>query len=233
MIRDGRMQQLIARDKEPITPYIDKIQALYAEHGVSTILIVGGCGDYLSVADRVIMMDEYVPQDITVQAQKVAALPGYEREYAGAHGFGKPRSRTILRGSFTVRSKGKPARAKARSRHAISYGDETIDLSGLEQLVDDSQTRCLAAMLDYFAKHVQHVQPENAQPEHAQPNHASNGRHSLLATAEQMYSLIAEGGLDILTPGTGHPGNLAFVRKQEFMAAVNRYRELQAAIIKD
>lgn len=221
MIRDGRMQQLIARDKEPITPYIDRIQALYAEHGVSTILIVGGCGDYLSVADRVIMLDEYVPQDITVQAKKIAALPGYEREAADARGFGRLRGRTILRGSFTASSKGKPARAKARGRHTLTYGDESIDLSGLEQLVDDSQARCLAAMLDYFAKQMPQLQPSQAQ----------GGRLSLLAAAEQMYSRITEGGLDRLVPGAGHPGNLAFVRKQEFMAAVNRYRGLQAAII--
>ena len=37
MIRDQRMQQLIAKDKEPITPFIDRVRQLYNEHNVSTI----------------------------------------------------------------------------------------------------------------------------------------------------------------------------------------------------
>ncbi len=50
MIRDGRMQRLIAPEKEPITPFSNKVKALYDDHNVSTILIVGGSGDYFDVA---------------------------------------------------------------------------------------------------------------------------------------------------------------------------------------
>ena len=59
MIRDGRMQQLIAPEKEPITPFSNKVKSLYEDYSVSTILIVGGSGDYFDVADQVLMMDEY------------------------------------------------------------------------------------------------------------------------------------------------------------------------------
>ena len=34
MIRDRRMQQLISKDKEPITPFIDKVQQLYTDYNV-------------------------------------------------------------------------------------------------------------------------------------------------------------------------------------------------------
>lgn len=44
MIRDGRMQKLIAKEKEPITPLVDKIKALYEDYGVSTILVMGEVG---------------------------------------------------------------------------------------------------------------------------------------------------------------------------------------------
>ena len=40
MIRDGRMQQLIAPEKEPITPFSNKVKSLYEDYSVSTILIV-------------------------------------------------------------------------------------------------------------------------------------------------------------------------------------------------
>lgn len=59
MIRDRRMQALIAKDREPITPFIDKVRQLYTDHGVSTILVVGGSGDYFDVAATVIAMQDF------------------------------------------------------------------------------------------------------------------------------------------------------------------------------
>src|SRR5690606_6178929 len=37
MIRDRRMQALVTRDREPITPFIDRVRSLYRDLGVSTI----------------------------------------------------------------------------------------------------------------------------------------------------------------------------------------------------
>ena len=72
MIRDARMRRLVPRDKEPITPYLDRVRQLWEERGVSSVLVVGGAGDYLDVADRVIRMDSYRPCDATAQAVAVA-----------------------------------------------------------------------------------------------------------------------------------------------------------------
>jgi predicted ABC-class ATPase len=72
MIRDRRMQQLIAKDKEPITPFIDKVRQLYTDYGVSTILVMGGSGDYFDVADTVIAMENFQPEDVTEKAQAIA-----------------------------------------------------------------------------------------------------------------------------------------------------------------
>ena len=68
MIRDARMQQLVSKDKEPITPFIDQVENLYKNKGISTLLVVGGAGDYFDVADQVIMMDEYRPRSATAEA---------------------------------------------------------------------------------------------------------------------------------------------------------------------
>src|SRR5699024_9219490 len=57
MIRDGRMQKLIAPAKEPITPFAMKVKSLYQDYHVAPILIVGGSCDYLEVADQVLIMD--------------------------------------------------------------------------------------------------------------------------------------------------------------------------------
>ena len=42
MIRDRRMQALIAKDREPITPFVDKVRQLRDDYGISTILVMGG-----------------------------------------------------------------------------------------------------------------------------------------------------------------------------------------------
>jgi len=55
MVRDERMQELVAKEKEPITPFVDKVQKLYRDLKVSTILVMGGSGDYFDVADTVII----------------------------------------------------------------------------------------------------------------------------------------------------------------------------------
>lgn len=54
--------RLVAPEKEPITPFISRVRALYETKKVSSILVIGGCGDYFEVADTVIMMDCYVPK---------------------------------------------------------------------------------------------------------------------------------------------------------------------------
>ncbi len=48
MTRDAKMKALVAADKEPITPFISRVRSL-AENGISSILVVGGSGEFFSV----------------------------------------------------------------------------------------------------------------------------------------------------------------------------------------
>lgn len=88
MIRDRRMQALIAKDKEPITPFIDKIRLLYRDYSVSTVLVMGGSGDYFDVADIVIAMTDYEPSDVTAQARAIATQYSTDRVPEGGDDFG-------------------------------------------------------------------------------------------------------------------------------------------------
>ncbi|MBF7019983.1 ABC-ATPase domain-containing protein [Staphylococcus sp. 18_1_E_LY] len=207
MIRDGRMQQLIAPEKEPITPFASKVKPLYDDYHVSTILIVGGSGDYFEVADQVLMMDEYVLKDVTQEAKDIAQSAGYERENISQDEFGDLPARIPLKSSFN--KKGKDARFKAKGQEQILYGKESIDITGLEQLVDMSQTECLAMLIDYYQQHL------------------LNEQDTLKQAADKLYNFIDEKGLDAISPHSGHPGNLALPRKQEFCSALNRYRGLK------
>jgi len=68
MIRDRMMKSLIRH--EPITPYTDRVRELAAA-GVSSILVIGGSGEYLGVADRVYRMDDFRISDATGEAASV------------------------------------------------------------------------------------------------------------------------------------------------------------------
>ena len=70
MVRDELMQQVIHRDMEPITPFIERAGALYERQGISTILVAGSSGAYFQIADQIVQMDRYVPTDITEKAKK-------------------------------------------------------------------------------------------------------------------------------------------------------------------
>lgn len=207
MIRDARMQKLVAKEKEPITPFIDRVKELYDNFGVSTILIVGGSGDYFDVANHVIMMDEYVPKDVTEKAKEIAKTDENKREFSSNDKFKGVTQRIPLKKSFS--QSGKLDKTKSKGKYSILYGKELIDISGLEQLVDDSQTNCIAVMIDYFK------------------NKVLDEKLTLSQAADRIYEKIEKEGLDSISSYTGHPGNLALPRKQEFCGAVNRYRKLK------
>lgn len=62
MIRDAKMRELVK--KEPIIPFTDRVEEL-REKGISTILVIGGSSEYLSYADTLILMEDYIAQDKT------------------------------------------------------------------------------------------------------------------------------------------------------------------------
>ncbi|QXM06298.1 ABC-ATPase domain-containing protein [Crassaminicella indica] len=209
MIRDGRMQELVGKEKEPITPFIDKARQLYKDHNVSTILVIGGSGDYFDIADYIIMMNEYLPIDVTEKGKDISKRFKNIRKTEGGNIFGKLTHRIIQKQSFNA-YKGKKEKVDAKGLHTIIYGTNHIDLSFVEQLVDPSQTRAIALMIKYLSKKLQN---------HAVP---------LSILIESLYEEIEKNGLEIISPYIGkHPGNLALPRKFELSAAINRLRTLK------
>jgi predicted ABC-class ATPase len=209
MIRDGRMQKFVGKDKEPITPFIDKARQLYNDYNVSTILVIGGSGDYFSVADNIIMLDEYKAIDVTKEAKEISEKYTHIRNIEGGVNFGSISHRIISNKSFNP-SKGRKEKVDSKGLHTILYGMNTIDLSFVEQLVDQSQTRAIAMMINYIGKKI----VDNKTP--------------LYKIIENLYLDIAKYGLEVLSPYKGkHPGNLALPRKFEVAAAVNRLRQLK------
>ncbi len=67
MIQDAVMKALI--EKEPITPFVERVQELYSRHGVSAILVIGGSSEYLQAADCIYMMKDYRISQVTDAAK--------------------------------------------------------------------------------------------------------------------------------------------------------------------
>lgn len=89
MLRDDLMQRIVSRDKEPITPFIERARDLYEQAGISTVLVAGSSGAYFFIADTVLQMDSYRPYDIT-ETVKAACQASESRPGISAPGFRLP-----------------------------------------------------------------------------------------------------------------------------------------------
>jgi predicted ABC-class ATPase len=207
MIRDERMQALVAKEREPITPFVDKVRQLYEEMGVSTILVMGGSGDYFDVADQVLMMDHYRPVDVMEQVQRIRSDLRSRRRVEGGDRFGEVTPRVPLRESFRANRGQRDVRIDAKGLRHILYGTTPIDLDHVEQLVDASQTRAIAELIHHYATRF----GEEGLP--------------LREGLERTMGDLKAGGFDILGPRK--TGNLAMPRIHEVAAAINRMRSLK------
>ncbi len=212
MVRDARMQALVKKSHEPITPFLDRVRELSDTFGVSTVLVMGGCGDYFDVADTVIMMNEFSPVDITVDAREVTLRIPSGREQEVYELLSPIKPRMPQKNSVSAAKGRHEAKIAARSNNELVFGQETIDLIGVEQLVDVSQTRAIGQAL------------------HLATTRLMNERVTVKDVVEALEQLFDEKGLDVLSPFAvpeHHPGNFARPRIFEFAAALNRLRTVR------
>ncbi|HEV8339193.1 MAG TPA: ABC-ATPase domain-containing protein [bacterium] len=207
MIRDPLMQRLVPKALEPITPFVDQVRHLFQAHGISTVLVMGGSGDYFAVADTVILMDAYQPRVVTEEARRIAAE---RRDLRAAEGrpFEGARSRVPLPHGFNL-YRDRRIRVDARGVRTITFGRDTIDLSAVEQIVDASQTRAIGDAIFY-----------------ALERGYFDGVRTLRQVLDALEADFAERGLEALSSHEGHPGDYALPRRHEIAAAINRLRTL-------
>jgi predicted ABC-class ATPase len=205
MIRDERMRELVR--SEPISPFIDLVRPLHRSVGVSTVVVVGGIGDYLDVADRVILLEDYRPSDATPRAREVTAMYPPRRDPLTSREVHPPRERTVDPSPVDLR-RGKRQVARGRGLQAIELGRERVDLSYLEQLAEAGQVEAVARIIGEWVAAGE-----------------VRGMRDLLTEA---LTPVSENGLDSLGSFRGHPGEMSLLRAQELAAAINRIRPLRA-----
>ncbi len=205
MVRDELMQRVIHRDMEPITPFIERVRALYEQFNISTIIVAGSSGAYFQVADTIVQMDRYIPKEITELAK--TAAQDYPQLKLPKEGPRQPSFDRRIRNNPGLKSKGR-VKIKTMGQDGVMLNHETIDLRYVEQLMDSEQLTALGNIVKYLEENI------------------FDGKHTLGRAVEDLYRKLDSQGLGVVCDGSYLPGNLAMPRKQEIYACLNRYRRL-------
>ncbi|MDK2818888.1 MAG: ABC-ATPase domain-containing protein [Spirochaetota bacterium] len=145
LIRDSRMRNLVPDYKETITPLIAHMNNL-KKQGVSLIMVTGALGDFMNIADRVIVADNYDYTDQTQKAKEIMKQNPMEKINAPV--FETRNNRVIMGNSVSFVGKKGMALIDGEKGH-VKFGRESIDLSAWHHIYDFSQYGTLAAVLAY------------------------------------------------------------------------------------
>lgn len=207
MVRDGIMQRIVTKEKEPITPFISWVRGLYEEKGISTVIVVGSSAAYLQVADTILQLDFYQVKDIKKQAEEI--LKEYDelkiecKHAVPKHNF----ERKVKRMDMSY--KGRDMKVKTTAMDTILLNKEVIDVRYLEQLIDYGQTVGIAYFLKYGMERL------------------CDNKKTLQNLVDELYDIVEEKGFSSLIPKGYSAGFPVLPRKQEVMAAWNRFRRLE------
>lgn len=207
MIRDDIMQKLVSNEEEPITPFIELVKGIYEQKQISTIIVVGSSGDYFDIADSVIQMDCYEPKDVTLRANELAKGLILKRIENNDLSIKIDFDRKILNGIIQNGPKG--VKIKTLGTDGISINKEDINLRAVEQIVDKEQVTSIGYIMKW-----------------AEDN-AIDNNSTLKEVTDKILNRIKEKGLISINNSKGGACNLAMPRRQEIMAAFNRYRKLK------
>lgn len=202
MVRDGFMQQVISRDKEPITPFLERAPQLFSKAGISTILVAGSSGAFFHIADTVIQMDRYQALDITEKVKKLCS--DYPLPPSSVPSFYMPSSKRVM--SSTKKASYKDFKMKCHGKDSFSIGKDTVDLRYIEQLTDKEQTAALGELLRYAQEYL------------------VDGKRTISEIISVLQNKIEKDGFSAFFGNSYIPYGLAVPRIQEIFSCFNRYR---------
>ena len=140
LIRDVRVRRLLGDEREPLIPLTDRIHEL-ASAGMNFILVAGACGDYLDIADNIIVMANYKAECVksTMSSWKAEGLIGStEAGKINARPFAaymQPLQKSVRPASTVERQ----VKVKLAGDTLLQIGFLVSDTSRLVTLVDKQQ----------------------------------------------------------------------------------------------
>ena len=206
MIQDSIMKELI--EKEPIIPFTSRVNDLYNSRGVSTILVIGGSGEYISVADKIYIMEDYLIHDVTDKAKTISTTHGISTGVLSAANW--MQNRILCSDNFSSYPQNSGSeKLEVSDMGFIIIGDECINTSGLHDIVSPSQLDTLGFMLRYLM-----ISNKDCEID-------------ITERIDEMYKKVENEGLEWLYSSffTSTKRFLDLPRKQELLALVNRMKK--------
>ena len=206
MIRDSRMRELVK--KEPITPFTERVRELYEKEGVSTILVIGGSGEYLAVADRVYLMEDYMIHGVTEAAKQLGATVVKPEPEAPAEW---KQHRILSTEGFSSFVEGTGTERLQITDMGIVYmGEEAIDLRMLSGLITQAQKNAVGFLIRYMAVSAKETKLDVAK------------------RLDELYRRMEKEGVDCIFSNffTECERFMDLPRKEDVLAAVNRMRRV-------
>ena len=176
---------------------------MYEEENISTVLVMGGSGDYFDVADHVIQMINFTPHDVTQQAHHISKQYPTGRQNEGAPGVGTPSHRIPLAESIDPYNEYNRISISASAPSTLTFGKTTVDLSDVEQIVESAQTKAIGLAIQYARQYM-------------------DGKRTLNEVVQLVTNNINNTGIDILDQH--FTGDISKFRDFELAAAFNRLR---------
>jgi predicted ABC-class ATPase len=220
LVRDHLIEQIISADHEPITPLYDVVRTMWEDCRISSLLVLGGLGNFMRKADTVLAMENFICRDATGQVRKHLGPIVSERNSF----FQLPDPRVLAKENFDpvfinprldkkIACRIKPLRNEEKK---LEYGMDLIDLSDIPHIVHPSQTMAIGLLILELKKRL--TAKTDTPP-------------AITQLIDDLYSELNKKGLFGLNHD--YPGTLSYPRKFELAAAVNRMRSLKVAGKKD
>ncbi len=219
MVRDELMQKIVSKEKEPITPFLERARDLYKKTSISSIIVIGSCGSYFYIADKILQMDNYNVLDITNKVRDILKQYQYtinhQNNFKTANNFKLPDfNRKITIGSSIRTRKNYRATGIVKERlktrcfgtDSLSVGNTEINLRHIEQIVDSEQVEMLAKIMRLIIENF------------------SDKTVSFKEITDYIDKNIIAADFNNCSYSKYIPGNLAMPRLQEIYACLNRYK---------
>ena len=187
LIRDVRVRKLLGDDREPLIPLTDRIREISAQ-GYSFILVAGACGDYLDLADNIVIMANYKAE--CAKSSQPGTCSG-EAAVSSARpfvGYMQPLQKSVRPTSAVERQ----VKVKLSGDTLLQIGFLVSDTSRLNTLVDKQQRLGAGFVLLNLL--------QNA-ASNSESSDASNAGDSVAVTIQKLYEKIQNVGFRNLPQG--------------------------------
>lgn len=196
MYKDEKMRSVIKNAST--SPFIDNARMFYEKHGISSIIVVGASGEYFRIADRVILVENFVVSEY--------------RDYMKDHKISVPVFSPLPRNvDFTKLRKVCLARnIEIKDDSTAHFGNEPVNVSEIVPHVTRGQLDFICSFIYYLTV--------------IEPRQGGNLKESVL----RLYKRIDSLGLDMIhqTGLRGTSGVIEYVRSEDMLSILYRLKNI-------